>query len=98
MSSEPSPRSLRRARWLAELDEALEEAHKLTLRLVLTPGSSTEATALRNRIRAAQSQVDALRRGSFRPADGDENPHHDPISTDHLFGDATRPVGDRPRH
>ena len=54
-----------RARWLDELAEALDEAHRLALLLGDRRSGSQEAVVLRVRIQAVRAEVDALRRGRF---------------------------------
>ncbi len=57
-----------RARWLAELAKAIDEAQKLAWRLGVKEGDSTEAKELYERLEAARIEVDALRRGGFHAA------------------------------
>ena len=56
-----------RARWLAELSEVLDEAHKLASELGLAHIDGAEAMELRMRLAAARTQVRALQLG--RPED-----------------------------
>ncbi|MEO6113398.1 MAG: hypothetical protein ABIP07_02980 [Sphingomicrobium sp.] len=66
----PPPKSaVVRARWLAELTVALDEAHRLTLRLAENQPDSGEAAALRVRIQAMRSEVETLRRGNHSRTD-----------------------------
>ena len=53
-----------RARWLAELDEALREAERLTTLLSRHPPKSRSAMLLRTRIKAARTEVVALQQGA----------------------------------
>ena len=74
----PPPKSaVVRARWLAELAAALDEAHRLTLRLTEFGAATSEAVVLRVRIQAMMSEVESLRRGRYTRTD-----KHDPIWTD----------------
>ena len=71
----PPPKSaVVRARWLAEPAVALDEAHRLTLRLAKHSADTGEATALRMQILAIRSEVESLRRGNYSRTD-----KHDPI-------------------
>ena len=54
-----------RARWLAELAEALEQAQKLAWRMGLLEGDSVEAMELYGRLEAARMEVQSLRFGRF---------------------------------
>lgn len=56
-----------RARWLAELSEVLDEAHKLASELGLARMDGAEAMELRMRLTAARTQVRGLQLG--RPED-----------------------------
>lgn len=51
----------RRARWLAELSEALNEAHQLLIGLDIRPEQRGEARELYLRIEAARLEVQSLR-------------------------------------
>jgi hypothetical protein len=55
-----------RARWLAELALALEEAQKVAWRLGVSEGDNAEAKELYSRIEAARAEVDRLRLSGFR--------------------------------
>lgn len=55
-----------RARWLAELALALEEAQKVAWRLGVSEGNNAEAKELYGRIEAARAEVDTLRLSGFR--------------------------------
>lgn len=57
------PRSFDRIKWLSELSDALEEAHRLTVMLTRWHGGSPESAVLRSRVKAAIAEVEALRRG-----------------------------------
>ena len=84
----PPPKSaVVRARWLAELTVALDEAHRLTLRLAEGQSDSGEAAAaLRVRIQAMRSEVETLRRGNHSRTD-----KNDPIWA--YLGDWTGVLG-----
>ena len=56
-----------RARWLAEVGAALDEAQRLTRRLAHWHSSSTEAVILRIQIMAARAEVEALQRARNAP-------------------------------
>ena len=74
----PPPKSaVVRARWLAELAVALDEAHRLTLRLTEFGAGTSDAVVLRVRIQGVMSEVESLRRGNYTRTD-----KFDPIWTD----------------
>ncbi|MCL6728663.1 hypothetical protein [Sphingomonas hankyongi] len=50
-----------RARWLAELADALEQAQKLAWQLAQSSGKRNEAMALYGRLEAALQEIEALR-------------------------------------
>lgn len=56
-------RAFDRIKWLSELSDALEEAHRLTAMLAHWHGGSPESAVLRSRVKAAMAEVEALRRG-----------------------------------
>jgi hypothetical protein len=58
--------SAERARWLAELAKAIDEAQKVAWRLGVQEGDDAEAKDLYERLEAARVEVDALRRGGFQ--------------------------------
>jgi hypothetical protein len=58
--------SAHRARWLAEVADALDQAHQLLCELDLDSDAAPDALELRGRIEAARLQVQALRQS--RPA------------------------------
>ena len=53
-----------RARWLAELAAALDEAHRLTMRLAGNGCDTGEAATLHAHIRDLRAEVESLRRGN----------------------------------
>ena len=53
--------ALERARWLAELAQAIAQAQKLAWRLGVAEGDSEEARELYARLEAVGSEVDSLR-------------------------------------
>ena len=60
-----------RARWLAELADALEQAQRLAWALGISDGSSTEAKQLYGRLEWVRVEVELMRRGrsgASRPA------------------------------
>ena len=63
-----------RARWLAELAVALDEALRLARRLAEDQPESGEAAVLRSRIQEVRSKVENLRHGNHTKTD-----KHDPI-------------------
>lgn len=63
-----------RGRWLAELAEALEEAHRLSIQLGHDRPESDEAVVLRVRIVAVRAELDALRRAGISEARREINP------------------------
>lgn len=54
-----------RARWLAELAEAIEEAQRVALRLGRAQGTSGKARELHAQLETARAEVEALRRGGW---------------------------------
>jgi hypothetical protein len=54
-----------RARWLAELAKAIDEAQKVAWRLGVLEGDDPEAKDLYERLEAARVEVEALRRAGF---------------------------------
>ncbi len=56
-----------RARWLAEVGVALDEAQRLTARLAQSSLSTSSAMLLCLRIKAARAEVEALQRGRAAP-------------------------------
>lgn len=63
-----------RARWLAELSKALDEAHKLAATLGLHHSEGPEAAEFCARLAAARAQVKGLRLGRGEDASGDQSP------------------------
>jgi hypothetical protein len=63
-----------RARWLAQLAEAIEQAQKLTWRMGLIEANSVEAMELYGRLEAARMEVQALRLGGFAGAHSESHP------------------------
>ena len=63
-----------RARWLAELAEAIDQAQKVAWRLGGAEGNNPEAKELYGRLEAARVEVDALRRGGFRAVEHKNDP------------------------
>jgi hypothetical protein len=56
-----------RARWLAEVGDALQRAQQLTTQLEQWHSGSPEAVILRVRIMAVRAEVDALQRSRKEP-------------------------------
>ena len=54
-----------RARWLAELADALEQAQRLTWRIGWSGGGNSEAMELYGRLEAARMEAQSLRLGGF---------------------------------
>lgn len=54
-----------RARWLAELAHAIEEAQRVAWRLGIAQGTSTEAKDLCAQLELARAEVESLRRGGW---------------------------------
>ena len=54
-----------RARWLAELAIAIEQAQRIAWRLGVSEGDDPEAKSLYGRLEAARSEIDSLRRGTW---------------------------------
>lgn len=54
-----------RARWLAELATAIEQAQKLAWRLGVTEGDDAEALELYAHLELAREEVEALRLGGW---------------------------------
>lgn len=63
-----------RARWLAEVADALERAQRLTWRIG-APGGNGEAMELYGRIEAARAEAWSLRLGGFRIARQEYDPN-----------------------
>lgn len=63
-----------RARWLAELAQAIEEAQRIALRLGRARGTSGEARELHAQLETARAEVEALRRGGWRSQEVDLPP------------------------
>lgn len=57
--------AVERARWLAELAEAIDQAQRLAWRLGIVDGNSADAKALYARLELARLEVDSLRRGGW---------------------------------
>ena len=57
--------TMRRARWLAELADSIDQAQRLAWRLGVVEGSNTEAKELYGRLEAARVEVESLRRGAW---------------------------------
>ena len=57
-----------RARWLAELADAMEQAQAIAWRLGISEGDDPEAKQLYARLEAARDEVEALRRGIWAGA------------------------------
>ena len=69
----PPPKSaVVRARWLAELAAALDEAQRLSQRLAESRPGTGEAATLRTRIMALRSEVEGLRRGNHSKTGKDD--------------------------
>ena len=68
-----SPKSaVERARWLAELAAALDEAQRLTVRLAGDDQDSGEAAVLHAHIRDLKVEVEGLRRGKHARTAADD--------------------------
>ena len=65
MTRSSQNRASERARWLASLSAALDEAQGILAALDAETAQSAEAHHLRARIAAIRSEVEQLRRGSF---------------------------------
>jgi hypothetical protein len=63
-----------RARWLAELADALEQAQKLSWRIGSSDAGNAEAMELYARLEAARVEVQSLRLGGFKVAGPQEEP------------------------
>ena len=63
-----------RARWLAELSTAIEEAQCLLWRLGVSEGDSCEAKELYGRLETARAETESLRLRGFRPASNELGP------------------------
>ena len=57
--------ALERARWLAELAQAIAQAQKLAWRLGVAEGDNEEARELYARLEAVRAEVDSLRFGEW---------------------------------
>ncbi|WP_260482182.1 hypothetical protein [Sphingomicrobium flavum] len=75
-------RAVERARWLARLEDALEECDRLSQQLVDQPSTSAQAIHIRKQIAAARSRLEQVRRA--RPAAkplSDPAPLHEELAT-----------------
>lgn len=54
-----------RARWLAELADAIDEAQRLAWRLGVAEGGNAEAKELYGRLETVRGEVDSLRRDGW---------------------------------
>ena len=68
MDREFVPRSAIRARWLAELSEALDEAQMLLAQLAAERIDRADADHLRTRIEELRAELRSLHRRGFAPA------------------------------
>ena len=57
-----------RARWLAELADAIEEAQRIAWRLGISEGDDPDARNLYARLEATRDEVDSLQRGGWAGA------------------------------
>jgi len=57
--------ALERARWLAELADAIDQAQKLAWKMGVMEGDSEEARELYARLETARVEVDSLRFGDW---------------------------------
>ena len=57
-----------KARWLAELVDAIDDAQRLVWRISASGGDRARASALYGQLEAAREEVDRLRRGTARAA------------------------------
>ena len=64
-----------RARWLAELSVALEQAQQLAWSLGVSEGSSAEARELYGRLEAVRIEVASLRQGQWSQMQPDSDPN-----------------------
>ena len=71
-----------RARWLADLALAIDQAQKLVWRLGVSEGDNAEAKDLYERLESARAEVESLRLGGFAGA----NRQPDPEWMKSLFG------------
>ena len=58
--------ALDRARWLDELDDAIDQAQRLTWQLGVQDGDSEEARALYARLEAIKLELESLRYGDWK--------------------------------
>ena len=75
-------RAVERARWLARLEDALEECDRLSQQLLDQPSTSAQAMQIRKEIAAARAKLEQVRRA--RPAAQplvDPAPIHDQLAT-----------------
>lgn len=59
-------RAVQRARWLAELADAIDDAQLLAWRLYQAASASPEALELPARLAIVRAEIESLRRGSWR--------------------------------
>ena len=65
MDQNPNEATATRARWLAELAVAIEQAQRLTWRLGVSEGENAEAMRLYARLDILLAEVESLRRGGW---------------------------------
>lgn len=68
LNRSPTETVAKRARWLAELAGAIDQAQMLAFRLGVAEGESAEAKDLHARLEAARMEVESLRLGGFGAA------------------------------
>lgn len=70
----PRAATAERARWLAELALAVDQAQQLAWRLRASEANTAEVEGLYRRLEAARIEVEALRRGGWRTSAVDIGP------------------------
>jgi hypothetical protein len=88
MYNQFASQAVSRARWLAELSAALDEAQILLSQLVDERIDRADADLLRTQVVELRNQLRSLHRGGFLP--------HQPIVGPHLLQPDWRPGGIRP--
>lgn len=88
MYNQFASQTVSRARWIAELSAALDEAQVLLSQLVAERSDRADVDQLRTRIEELSNEVRLLHRRGFLP--------HQPIEAPHLVQPDWRPGGTRP--
>lgn len=63
-----------RARWLAELAQAVDQAQQLAWSLSVSQANSAEVEGLYRRLEAVRIEIESLRRGNWQTGPADPDP------------------------